>query len=163
MNTCASCHASGRGGAFVLTRSNGTVGRGATQLNLAAAIEQISFDEPAASPLLYKACCAHGGAAQAALANRQAPPFLMLQGWVQMVVTQNPHLKPRGTSVEITSSKTQALEPPAARSVEIFSSTSQAPASSAPGTARLLPSAAPAAPASPYDPAPFNAMAHPSR
>jgi hypothetical protein len=103
MNSCSSCHATGRGGAFVLIRATDGIVRHATQANLTAAIHQINFDKPAASPLLSKACSPHGepdGAntqSHAALANRQAGPFLTLQGWVELLVAQNRHLKAHGT------------------------------------------------------------------
>src|SRR5205085_1901030 len=50
------------------------------------------------SPLLHKACCAHGGVAHPALDNRQAAPFVTLQSWVEMVVARNPHLKAHGAA-----------------------------------------------------------------
>jgi hypothetical protein len=96
MNTCASCHATGRGGSLVLVRSAEAAGRKSTQQNLTAVIKQICFDDPAASPLLIKACCAHGSAQTAALANREAVPFMTLQGWVELLVVQHPHLRAHG-------------------------------------------------------------------
>ena len=65
MNACASCHATGKGGAFVLSRPSDLAGQAALQANLRAAVAQISFDRPTTSPLLRKACSAHGGAAKA--------------------------------------------------------------------------------------------------
>ncbi len=99
MNTCASCHATGQGGSvFTLTRTNEAGSRRILQQNLSAAIKQINFEQPAGSPLLYKASCAHGGASNAALPSRQATPFVTLQTFVQMVVEQNPQLRAHGTT-----------------------------------------------------------------
>jgi hypothetical protein len=96
MNTCASCHASGRGGKFVLTRCTDGAGRQPTQVNLSAAIKEICFDQPGSSPLLFKACCAHGGAAQPPLGQMQATPFASLKAWTELVVARNPHLRAHG-------------------------------------------------------------------
>src|SRR5262249_57878402 len=62
MNTCASCHVSGRGGDFKLLRSNeaGIVNRRATQHNLNAVLNQIRPDHWQASPLLTKSLSIHG-------------------------------------------------------------------------------------------------------
>jgi len=210
MNGCASCHATGRGGAFVLTRPNDGAARRATQSNLTAVIQQICFDQPAASPLLYKAGSPHGGAAQAALANRQAAPFLTLQAWVELLVAENRHLKAHGAVavaagpvppvVQQVPAKTEGTEavgatprtdgsvPPLARTVERVACTPRTPetdasayptgrlvervdcttptpGAGAPGMARPVPANEATAPpsVSPYDPTPFNQMAHPPR
>jgi hypothetical protein len=99
INTCASCHAGGRSGSFVLTRSTDASGRRATQVNLSAAVKQICFEQPACSPLLYKACCAHGGGVQPPLGANQAVPFETLKAWVELVVARNPHLRAEGAAM----------------------------------------------------------------
>jgi hypothetical protein len=97
MNICASCHASGRGGAFVLVRSFDAAGRKTAQQNLTAALKQISFDQPNASPLLVKAVCAHGGAAAPPLVNRdEEGPLATLEQWVNLVAARHPHLAVHG-------------------------------------------------------------------
>jgi hypothetical protein len=94
MNACASCHATGRGGKFKLTRCyDATLNRRALHQNLAAVLAYVDLDEPAVSPLLYKAVSGHGGATRAPLGGRQSVPFQTLQGWVEMVISNNPHLR----------------------------------------------------------------------
>ena len=191
MNTCASCHATGRGGSFVLTRPS-AAGPRATQANLAAVIQQIRFDHRADSPLLCKALCAHGGAAHPALPSKQAPPFVTLQDWVELLVVQNHQLISHGSPaaldtpplivrpVEVQAAGVASITyAPAARSVEMVPSMTEASGSTAavPPAARAveridstMPTAAAVAvhpvgdaPANPYDPTPFNLMAHPTR
>lgn len=99
MNTCASCHAAGRGGSFVLTRCNDAAGRRATQINLSSTLRQVCFEQPASSPLLFKACVAHGGAVQPPLASHQAVPLAALHSWVEQVTARNPHLRPHGVAL----------------------------------------------------------------
>jgi hypothetical protein len=212
MNTCASCHATGQGGnGFALTRAGDGAGRRTLQLNVRAVIGQINFDRPDASPLLFKACCAHGGAATAALANRQAPPFVTLQNFIQLVTTQNPQLRTHGTTTALAAQEFPGRNPgqpsaampapqppealaarpvtnpglvqaatapaaatPAARQVEIVTSPTLLPGTNFLGTppprpVDFRPSTTPDAateqasggPISPYDPRPFNEMAHP--
>jgi hypothetical protein len=98
MNTCACCHATGKGGSFVLMRSNDAVAWRATQINLASTIGQISFDRPAASPLLTKAACAHGGSSQAPLPPALAVALSSLQRWAIWTAAENPQLKSRGAA-----------------------------------------------------------------
>src|SRR5262249_35621244 len=61
MNACASCHATGRGGAFKLVRAYEDSGpnRRATQQNLVAVLGQVNLERPQGSPLLSKAASAH--------------------------------------------------------------------------------------------------------
>jgi hypothetical protein len=113
MNTCASCHAAGRGGSFVLTRSNDAAGRRATQINLSSTLRQVCFEQPASSPLLFKACVAHGGALQPPLASHQAVPLGTMQSWVEMVAARNPHLRPHGVALAaVTPAKAAPTQPP---------------------------------------------------
>jgi hypothetical protein len=93
MNTCATCHASGKGGDFKLLRcEDATVNRRAVQFNLAAVVGQIDFERPEVSPLLVKSFSKHGNATQAPLQGRDSIPFQMLQAWVKQTVQNNPHL-----------------------------------------------------------------------
>jgi hypothetical protein len=94
MNTCASCHATGRGGSFNMVRISEAAARKSTQQNLTAVIKKICFDQPGASPLLFNASFAHGGAHAAPL-SVQGPggPLEALRDWVNVVVAQHPHLR----------------------------------------------------------------------
>ncbi len=100
MNTCASCHATGRGGNFRLTRcTDATLNRRGLHQNLAAVLAQVNLEDPALSPLLYKAVSPHGGALHAPLPGRQSVPFQTLDSWVATTLAANPHLAkvmPRG-------------------------------------------------------------------
>jgi hypothetical protein len=109
LNTCASCHAAGKGGPFVLSRGGDAGLQRTTQVNLAATVRQIAFDRPAASPLLQKACTIHGGAAVPPLAGPQAVPFGMLQEWVGLVIARNPQLKPQGAASAHTNPDTDKI------------------------------------------------------
>jgi hypothetical protein len=149
-------------------------------VNLSAALKQICFEQPSCSPLLYKACCAHGGGVQPPLGTNQAIPFEALRGWVDLVVARNPHLRPEGTammagpapaphSVEqplVLKSMPAAGEvsqpSPAFRAVPMTAeatSASEAPVPLMPTTApkELLPSN------DPHDPMIFNQMFHPKQ
>jgi hypothetical protein len=92
MNTCASCHAANRGGAFKLVRAfdGAATNHRATQLNLTAVVAQINRDNWPSSPFLVKAVNIHGEATKAPLKGRQAPAFHMLEEWVQLTVTSLP-------------------------------------------------------------------------
>jgi hypothetical protein len=126
MNTCASCHATGRGGSFVLVRGSDSGGRKATQVNFTAVVKRICFEQPGASPLLFMAGCAHGGAPTAPLGKGESVPLVTLQGWVSLVVANHPQLAAHGAKaialppkggVETTAVKSQQTEAPAARSL----------------------------------------------
>jgi hypothetical protein len=128
MNTCASCHATGRGGSFNMVRISEACARKSTQHNLTAVLKQVCFDQPAASPLLFKACFAHGGAHAAPLSNQgEAVPFVTLQAWVDLVVAQHPHLRAHGAKavpaqlpgagIETVALKTAQDSPPAVRTL----------------------------------------------
>ncbi len=95
MNTCASCHMSGRAGSFQLMRAfeDGMVNRRATQHNLNAVLSQVNRTKWAESPLLLKAVSVHGPASQPPLKGRQAPAFRALEEWVWKAVANNPQLQ----------------------------------------------------------------------
>jgi hypothetical protein len=119
INSCANCHATGRGAAFVLTRATDGAGRRSTDANLDAVIRQISFEKPAASPLLVKACTAHGGVAHSPIINQQAFPFVTLQSWVEMVVAQNRQLKTYGAAPVAVAADLPASQPRADQAASI--------------------------------------------
>src|SRR5262249_34693267 len=122
MNTCASCHASGRSGAFHLTRAfeGGTANRKTVQLNVAAVLAQVSVDRPEVSPLLVKAASIHGARVQPPLKGRQAPAYRVLEDWVQATLASNPQLGQRPTA-------TVPLVPPEPRAGEAVAAKSQEP------------------------------------
>jgi hypothetical protein len=93
MNACAQCHATGKGGAFRLTRAYDAVNRRATQANLAAVLAQVNAGQPSASPFLAKAISLHGEMAEAPFKNRQATAFRTLEDWVCLTVRTNPQLR----------------------------------------------------------------------
>ena len=93
MNTCASCHATGNGGAFVLERVNDNSSRAASQRNLAAVLEQIDLDRPAISPLLERAIRPHGSETRAPLPSRSAKAFQSMHHWLEVTIAKNPQLK----------------------------------------------------------------------
>jgi hypothetical protein len=186
MNTCATCHANSRTGNFVLTRSTDAAGRRATQVNLSAALKQICFEQPSSSPLLYKACCAHGGAAQPPLGANQVIPYETLKGWVELVVARNPHLRSEGAQVAAGPApgpsgaensaiikSMPATAPSTFRSVPVTAEASAADAtvSMVPGISQSANAlkelatlqAAPLASNDPHDPMIFNQMFHPKQ
>ena len=109
MNTCVNCHSGGRGGAFQLLRTEGGQ-RGFTQANLAAVLDQVKTDQPALSPLLIKAVSPHGNVANAPIKDRQTIPFKTLQGWIDSLLANNPHLKCQETEAALATAK-KAPEP----------------------------------------------------
>ncbi len=152
MNACASCHATGRGGSFQLTRApaEGTPGRKSLQQNLAAVLAQVNAEQPLSSPLLSRAVSVHGtpGAmAQAPLRDRQAPAFRALEDWVQRARPHAAAPEPHPVPPVVVS---DAKPSPKAEVV---------PDESAPAAA------APQAPSSsdPFDPTAFNKQMHPDK
>src|SRR5207302_6665412 len=110
--------------------------------NLSATVKHICFEQPAASPLLGKACIAHGGGQQPPLAN-QHTPLLTLQTWVSQVAERHPHLRLHGTPlaavgpmsapkspdpVAVKSAVTPPTEVPTARAVTSYPGLAQEPA-----------------------------------
>src|SRR5207253_4476132 len=90
MNACAHCHATGRGGAFKLTRTYepAMTGRKTTQQNLAAVLAQVNSEQPTASPLLSKAVSLHGKPGemtQSPLKNREVAAYRSLEEWVRLI------------------------------------------------------------------------------
>lgn len=137
MNTCVTCHSAGRGGAFELIRTDGGH-RSFTQANLAAVLTHVRVDNPSLSPLLIKAVSRHGEAANAPLKDRQAIPYKALQGWIEHLVANNPHLR-YDDREPVTASKASAK-------AEVFAQTQVPPRArplSPPGNLPALPAAVP--------------------
>ena len=162
MNTCATCHGSGRGGSFKLTRvfANSSPSYNVTRQNLAAAVAQLRSDRPGMSPLLVKSFSVHGDMAQPALKGVDSAAYRTLAEWVRITLEAAP-VSPRDgspiaatTRLEESATKTNAEKTlPSSGSVDGF------------GDARDLgkPIANPSAkgPADPYDPEIFNRQLHP--
>lgn len=95
MNTCASCHATGRGGKFRLTQVYGdSIGnRQILERNLAAVLAEVDLNQPEASRLLLKAVSDHGHIGRPPLRNRQLAPYRTLESWIKQTVAGNPQLR----------------------------------------------------------------------
>jgi hypothetical protein len=96
MNTCASCHSTGRGGNFSLERVSGGTQKAVTQRNLAKVLTYIDHQRPAISPLLVMAITNHAKMAHQSkppLNGRDAPAFQVLQSWIEGTIAGNPQLK----------------------------------------------------------------------
>jgi hypothetical protein len=174
MNTCAGCHANGRGGSFKLMRVNDgfALNRKTMQQNLAAVIAQVNAQQPQNSRLLTKAVTLHGEMEKTPpLANRQAPAYRALEEWVRLTVENNPQLLDH--VVALPSAAPPADPKPAATG---FASehgdaplrtdgTPKTPAAPLPQTRMTNPDEKPATPEStdPYDPNEFNRQEHPER
>src|SRR5262249_19890723 len=88
MNACAACHATGRGGAFKLTRvyEHGQANRRTTYQNLAAALTELNRDQYQQSPLLVKAATIHGDMSQPAIKSREMDAYRSLEQWARITV-----------------------------------------------------------------------------
>ena len=120
MNTCAGCHANGKGGAFRLARTYDAtlLDRKAVQYNVAAVLAQVKPDQPLTSPLLAKSISVHGDLNQSPLKNRQAAAYRTLEEWVRRTVSDNPQLAsaqgPAGNSPGPASNQNAELSRPSA-------------------------------------------------
>ena len=139
MNACAACHATGRGGAFKLTRvyEHGQANRRTTYQNLAAALNELNRDQYQQSPLLVKAATIHGDMSQPAIKTRETDAYRSLEQWARITVE----------SKQVARRQTQETPKPEPASPQQV------------GT----PSPTPAEPVDPYDPLIFNRQAHPKR
>jgi hypothetical protein len=171
MNSCATCHATGRGGPFRLNRIHEQANRRVTQQNLVSVLSTLNFRQPEASPFLTKALSMHGEMTQAPFRNRQTPAYRALEDWVHLTISNNPHAAEAGrtegthtpavfaaTSTAVPSA--QPAEPPVATNGgETKAFTAARPP--APGT---TPSKAPPMPSpdDPYDPEHFNQVNSPA-
>jgi hypothetical protein len=98
MNTCASCHVSGKGGNLKLLRSNegGIINRRATQYNLKAVLAEIRPDHWQASPFLTKSISIHGNASAPPIKGRQSAAYKALEEWVKQTLEDNAQLQTAG-------------------------------------------------------------------
>jgi hypothetical protein len=147
MNACASCHATGRGGAFKLLRTyeTGLGSRKSTQQNLAAVLAEVNTERPSASPLLTKAVSVHGKPGemgQSPLKNREVAAYRSLEEWVRVTLEKNPQLHEKtGAPVTLSSAATSEA------------SVRRQPATDKPVN--------PEEPVDPFDPVVFNRQMHP--
>jgi hypothetical protein len=182
MNACASCHATGHGGAFKLTRvyDDGGTNRKLVQRNVAAVLAQVNLRVPQGSPLLTKAVSAHDGRmTQAPLKGRQAPAYHILEDWVQETLAANPHLQALSLATAEPKSVPEPL-PEKKPEPATFAETVATRPSTPPPTTRAGEPANPAAsvarpgertpagpatsgPVDPFDPVIFNRQMHPAK
>jgi len=152
MNTCASCHMSGRAGSFQLMRAfeDGMVNRRATQHNLNAVLGQVNRAKWAESPLLLKAISVHGQTSQPPLKGRQVPAFRALEEWVRKAVANNPQLQD-------PSSPALRMEKPAAEPFAVSPAAGPVNPATPPAPTAIVPRG----PVDPFDPAVFNQQKKP--
>jgi hypothetical protein len=175
MNTCARCHATGKGGNFHLTQvfSEGVSNRRTLERNLAAVLAQINVNQPEASQFLIKAVSDHAHTGQAPLRDRQATPYRTLENWVKLTVADNPHLRDKS---ETRNPKAETPKPLSEEARVKAGEESQwgtearphTPSAPAPvvhpdkGKVGSPPAKGSGeAPVDPYDPEPFNRKMHP--
>jgi hypothetical protein len=158
MNACASCHATGKGGAFKLTRASSgvTTGSRVVQQNVVAVLSQVNLQQPQGSPLLLKAVTAHGSLAQAPLKSRQAPAYRLLEEWVKQTVETNPQLREKA-------GLPPAAPPPVRPIVPAAPVTEEKTPPSTFGSDQPQEPTEPAGPVDPFDPIIFNRQMHPDR
>lgn len=114
MNTCATCHASERGGNFRITRTFGRSvmdGR-STRRTLAAALSYIDFKNWQASPLLVNAVGVHGGIERPPLEGRKTAAYKVMEAWVKQVVATSIPPGPKAGPIDPTPIA-RAPQPPA--------------------------------------------------
>jgi hypothetical protein len=130
MNTCALCHATGRGGDFILERVSSASQKAATQRNLARVLAYVDLDRPMLSPLLEKAVMAHSktpGHPQPPIPDRSAKTFQTIHAWIEQTITRNPHLKERAArnAKPLPSRESEKPAPVAAKETSTFASVGQ--------------------------------------
>lgn len=176
MNSCASCHATGKGGNFKLVRvyMGSSSNKRVLQNNMAAVLAQVNPQQIGASPILVKSVSVHGDLTQAPLHNRGTPAFRMLEEWIRNTVNSTPFEPGQTTLVSGTAPAAPAVIPavvqPAAMNNSSIKTTgfASSPIPSAdwaskseipaPASKSIEPKAVgtPEAPKDPYDPAGFN-------
>ena len=111
MNTCARCHATGRGGKFQLTQvyDDSIANRRTLERNLASVLAEVDLNQPQASRLLIKAVSDHAHTGRAPLRDRQIAPYRTLESWVKLTVANNPHLR---DSLPASTTAPSSLPPP---------------------------------------------------
>jgi len=114
MNACANCHATGRGGAFRLSRTyeHGWNSRKTTLQNLSSVLAHVDVEQPQASLFLTKAVSIHGAMPQPALKDRDIPAFRALEEWVRMTIESNPHLAQKAHALLQTTARTSSEASP---------------------------------------------------
>ena len=172
MNTCASCHASDKGGGFKLVRVFDVgANRRATQHNLSVALAQLSRERVLGSPLLAKAISAHGNLNQPPIKNRQAAAYRLLETWARFALLPEGSGPPEPLGPSATATVefvppggTQAAEPgrlpasvtdPGEFGTDRQSGAPPVRPMPMPGAAPM-PGQPPKPPADPFDPAIFN-------
>jgi hypothetical protein len=182
MNTCARCHATGRGGKFHLAQvfENTISNRRTLERNLAAVLAEINVNQPEASRLLIKSVSDHAHTGQAPLRDRQAAPYRTLENWVKLTVADNPHLREKSETASIPTQNMGAKDSTAspfgeprakateqtewgaeARPSAITPPTSVARSDKGKAAPVNPPSGKGETPIDPYDPEPFNRKMHP--
>jgi hypothetical protein len=166
MNTCARCHATGRGGKFQLKQvyEDGLGNRRTLEQNLAAVLREVNLNQPEMSRLLTKAVSDHAHTGQAPLRDRQAAPYRTLETWIKLTVTNNPHLRELLPSAPALPASTPVPPPPAverrgSQETSEWGADTHPVASPTPPT--TTPTTSTPAPPDPYDPEPFNQRTHP--
>ncbi len=172
MNTCISCHSGSYSGKFKLYRLYEGGERVAMRRNLAAVLNFVSLDNPAASPLLVMAVCAHGDAKIPPIPSRQSHAFTTLCTWIDQTIADNPQLRERGPAPRAARPRSQpktpavpVLPPP----LPGFAAAQRAPTSDRSPTPPpiVLPVRTPTAvapmPPDEFDAAHFNGVYHPNK
>jgi hypothetical protein len=160
MNACANCHATGKGGAFKLTRTypDAPVSNRAVQQNLTAVLAQLNLQQLEGSPLLTKAVSAHGSLNQSPLKGRQAQAFRLLEDWVKRTVDANPRLRAQATPPPAPPLLPAADKP----APELAAAKDEKKPVSSFGEAKAV-DQPPPGPVDPFDPSVFNRQMHPPR
>lgn len=176
MNSCASCHATGKGGNFKLVRVyiGSSSNKRVLQNNMAAVLAQVIPQQIGASPILVKSVSVHGDLTQAPLHNRGTPAFRMLEDWIRNTVNSTPFEPGQTTLVSGTSPVAPAVVPAVVQPASMNNTTiktsgfASSPIPSAEGNSKSeIPAANPKtnepktvgnneSPKDPYDPAGFN-------
>jgi hypothetical protein len=152
MNTCANCHANGRGGEFKLIRTfdNALTNRRSTQQNLVEVLNYVNKDNPQGSMLLTKAVSVHGKGsemAQPPIRGRDLPVYKALDDWVRATID---------TKAELQSHAPVATDTPTDIHLPIPENTGTKPASKSTEPA----SGSAIVPTDPFDPSVFNQQTH---
>lgn len=159
MNTCARCHAAGRGGAFQLTWTydNSLSNRKTIAQNLAAVLAQINPERPEVSPLLTKASSAHGDCAQPPLRGRTITAFRTLEEWVRLAARD----LPATAAVNVADAAPTTVPAPSDDDSLLPETSFAAPVSEEEPRVVDAPHAEPAGPLDEFDPLIFNRQMHP--
>lgn len=178
MNTCARCHATGRGGKFHLTQvfDNSINNRRTLERNLASVLAEVNVNQPETSMLLIKAVSDHAHTGQAPLRDRQAAPYRTLESWVKLTVADNPQLRDRTEAATahvpaVRNGSSESEPSPIGDPRTKADGDSQWGAEARPSKAshpsavaqpdKTKPVPTPATTTDPYDPEPFNRKLHP--